>query len=322
MRRRRSRKKRSKLLYGVIAATFIFLCLVIYSYSHPTNHVQHPQTPIPQPSLPKAAIVDHLSISQPNQTFVQTATTILNKTGFIVDYHKGENVTVDFYRNLPSHGYGLIILRVHSAIIEDTDSVSLFTSELYKEDKAATTYFWEIMDDRLVRVFFTEGSPKYFGISPKFVEFSMNGRFENTTIIMMGCDGLTPGYTTLAKAFVKRGAKVYIGWSGPVTSAHSDRATIYLLQFLTVEKQTIKSAIISTMNEVGADPALHTQLLYYPTEEENYIVPVSFSKHKQQLFTIELFLSSLRPACCHLRTTSVTTIKNPDCALGCLEIGL
>ena len=267
MPQRKPRKKKSKLAYSVIAAALLSLCIIIYFYSHPINQVQNSQTPIPQPSLPKAAIVDQLSTSQSNSTFVQTATTVLNDTGFIVDYHKSENVTVDFYRNLPTHGYDLIILRVHSAIIEDTDFVALFTSELYDEAKATTTYFWEI--DRLVRVFFTEGGPKYFGISPKFVEFSMNGLFKNTTIIMMGCDGLTPGYTALAKAFVKRGARVYIGWSGLVTSAYSDEATIHLLRFLIVEKQTIKDAIISTMNEVKSDPAFHSQLLCYPIEEGN-----------------------------------------------------
>lgn len=283
MRRKKFGKKKSgkrtwraKLTYSIIAAILIILCFAAYSFSHPTNSDQSSSTPISQSSSPKAAIVDQLSIFQPNQTFVHEATTLLEDDGFIVDYYKGENVTVEFYRNLPQQGYSLIVLRVHSGIEysgnQTTGNVDLFTSEPYDEDKAATTYFWEVMDNRLVRVFFTEGGPEYFGINPKFVQYSMKGQFNDTTVIMMGCDGLRPGYTTLAEAFVEKGAKVYIGWSGPVTSAHSDRATIYLLQALIVEGETIKNAIIKTMNEVGPDPALRSELLYYPAKERGYTI--------------------------------------------------
>jgi len=290
MPQKRYRKKKSerhtlkaKLTYSIIATIFIILCFALYSFSHPIGPNQNFSTSIPEASLPKAAIIDQLSILARNQTFVQQATTILENASFTVDYHKGEDVTVEFYRRLPQQGYSLIVMRVHSGIEysgnQTTGNVDLFTSEPYDEDEAATTYFWDAIDDRLVRVFFTEGGPMYFGISPKFVESSMNGRFNNTTIIMMGCDGLRPGYTTMAEAFVKRGAKVYIGWTGPVTSTHSDRATICLLQSLIIENQTIKNAIISALNEVGSDPAFHTELLFYPVEQEDYTVQINKNKN-------------------------------------------
>lgn len=236
-----------------------------------------------QSSSPKAAIVDQLSIFQLNQAFTLEAATILGNAGFTVDYYDGENVTVEFYRELPKQGYNLLVLRAHSCIeysgTQTTGNIDIFTSELFNEDKAATTYFMEAIDDRLVRVFFTEGGTEYFGISPKFVEYSMKGRFNNTTIIMMGCDGLRPRYTTMAEAFIKRGAKVYIGWTGPLTLTHSDRAIICLLQALIVEKQTIKKAIINTLNEVGSDPVFHAELLFYPVEQEDYIVQMSTNKN-------------------------------------------
>ncbi len=37
--------------------------------------------------------------------------------GYDVDYYKGEDVTVELYRSLPSFGYKLIVLRVHSAYV-------------------------------------------------------------------------------------------------------------------------------------------------------------------------------------------------------------
>ena len=49
----------------------------------------------------KAAIVDQLSVSMPNQTFVNEAVELLEKTGFTVDYYPANKVTIDFYRHLP-----------------------------------------------------------------------------------------------------------------------------------------------------------------------------------------------------------------------------
>lgn len=57
----------------------------------------------------KAAIVDQLSLTQPNPAFAETATGILEDAGYLVDYYPGEAVTVEFYRDLPTHGYDLIL---------------------------------------------------------------------------------------------------------------------------------------------------------------------------------------------------------------------
>jgi len=62
----------------------------------------------------KAAIVDQLSLKFPNQTYVETATDILEQARYMKDHHPSENVTVEFFRNLPTHRYNMIILRVHS----------------------------------------------------------------------------------------------------------------------------------------------------------------------------------------------------------------
>lgn len=61
-----------------------------------------------------------------------------------------------------------------------------------------------------------------------------NRRFKNTVIIAMGCDGLK--YTSMAEAFVQKGAKAYISWTGDVSPSHTDQATTHLLQQLITEK--------------------------------------------------------------------------------------
>jgi hypothetical protein len=242
----------------------------------------------------KAAIVDHLSASQPNQTFWQTSKSILNMAGFEVYYYASMAVNVEFYRNLQSHGFKLIIFRVHSAIIEGSDFVCLFTSEPYDDNKARTTYLLDVLNDRLVKAMMYEGAPEYFGITPLFVKDAMKGTFDGAVIIMMGCDGLT--HTTMADAFVKKGAKVYISWNGPVSASHTDQVTTQLLQHLITEKNTVKDAVRKTNNEAGADPIYKSVLLFYPDTAEagNYIIDCYTNKDRN---TLDSILSTLTTTC-------------------------
>ena len=86
------------------------------------------------PSSPKAAIVDQLSLNEPNPEFVQSVTGTLQGAGYTVDYFSGEYATVDLFRILPERGYDLLILRVHSARVKEsregalTEEVALFTA--------------------------------------------------------------------------------------------------------------------------------------------------------------------------------------------------
>ena len=154
----------------------------------------------PNPEL-KAAIVDQLSLTLPNQTFTETTASTLTTAGYTVDYFSGESVTVEFYRNLPTHGYKILILRVHSLTdtFQGKQMVGFFTSELY----STTQYVQEQLTDQIGCLTYYPGDQtKYFGISQEFVKSSMNGRFNDTLVVMMGCNGLNN--TQMAEAFVER----------------------------------------------------------------------------------------------------------------------
>ena len=89
----------------------------------------------------------------------------------------------------------------------------------------------------------------------------------------MGCDGLK--YTSMAEAFIEKGAKVYISWNGPVSARHTDQTTAQLLKHLLAEKETIKEAVAETMKAVGQDPEFNeSTLLYYPRtlDIDNYAI--------------------------------------------------
>jgi hypothetical protein len=252
------------LLIVVFSAYFSYLIL----YSSSGNDVLPEPTLQFKPTEPnselKAAIVDHLSLKMPNETFVQTTVTILTKANYTVDYFSGEKVTVNFYRNLPMGRYKLIILRVHSALdANGKPPLSLFTSEPLDSRKHVN----EQLSGQVQGVMFTPyrpGDKAYFGIVPKFIELCVKGQFQNSLIIAMGCDGLR--YTDMAQAFIEKGAKAYISWNASVSASHTDQATIILLQQLIVKKQTIKQAVETTMKEVGPDPSYKSVLTYYPLE--------------------------------------------------------
>lgn len=266
MRKRKHGKVGSwKRLVYVFSVVFIILCLFIYFFLNSPNQ-PNPNIPVFEQGL-KAAIIDHLSISQPNEDFWQTSKAVLEEGGFKVDYYPGEDVTVDFYRGLPSQDYHLIVFRVHSTATPasaefESEDVLFFTSEEYSTAKHVS----EQLSMQVARVRFTyDLSHAYFGINQRFVKDSMKGRFNDTVIVMMGCEGLK--YTGMAEAFIERGASVYVSWNGPVGMEHTDRATTYLLQQLIAENQTIGKAVTETRNEIGSDPVHGSTLEFYLPQE-------------------------------------------------------
>ncbi len=210
-----------------------------------------------------AAIVDQLSLTQPNPDFISSARGLLAEAGYLVDYFPGERVTVDFYRTLPQRDYDLILLRVHAGITTEvdvssgerteTEYVSLFTGEPYTAGKYAEEEL-----DRLGRAVYYEGADPLYGIGPRFVEESMQGTFDSTLIVMMGCDGLRSQRT--AQAFLDKGADAFVSWSQPVSASHTDAATERLLELLLLEGLETAVAVSRTAAEIGPDPSYDAEL--------------------------------------------------------------
>ncbi len=262
--RRRMRGKIAVLVAAALAA----VALVIFS--PPGQDLAGMVTSNPD-TTPRAAILDQLDLTYPNPAFIQTTTDMLETAGYAVDYYRGREVTVELYRNLPKYDYDVVILRVHSGLVAEidettgtetlTDYVSLFSGEPYSETK----YVEEVQAGPLGIASNYEGGPEYFGIGPTFIESSMNGSFDDTKIILMGCDGLRAERT--ARAFLDRGAATFISWDKPVSATHTDAATERLLRHLFIDRLPVPDAVEQTMAEVGPDPTFDSKLLYYPLEE-------------------------------------------------------
>lgn len=227
----------------------------------------------------RAAIVDQLALTEPDPDFASAATRTLEQAGYTVDYYPGEQVTVEFYRDLPTLKYDLLVMRAHTARFE-AESLTLsdpvrrqqvldafgqdvffFTAEPYDKTK----YAEERANFRLFAVRYRQGGDTlYFGVTPYFIQSSMQGSFDGATIIMMGCDGLL--FENTPKALVERGAKAVIGWDSLVSATETDAATERLLQHLAAEGLPLGEAVQKTMAEVGKDPSYGASLRVYPRE--------------------------------------------------------
>jgi len=219
--------------------------------------------PSPEPE-PKAAIIDQLCFLLPNQAFIEQTTQELEDYGFKVDVYSGDVVTVDFYRELPAYGYKLVIFRVHSGLLgvdpKVTNRTWLYTNEPYSK----TSHLVEQLDDQVTFAKTRDDDPWCFAISAKFIDKSMEGQFNNTAIIMMGCDALH--FEDMAQAFIKKGASTYIAWDVSVILDYVDDATPFLLEKLCSDELTVKEAVAQTMAGKGLDPRHNSVLKYYPRQ--------------------------------------------------------
>jgi hypothetical protein len=279
------RNNRKRMLkYGLVASVVLLMSVLAFTLLFPQPPT--PYHPDPNTFYFKAAIVDEESLTYPNPAFVQNATTTLQNAGFSVDYIKGADVTVDFYKNLPTHNYGIIILRVHSTVLPGTGWVTMCTAENYSTQK----YVLEQLDNELLHVKLNAGGEDVFTLGPNF---KMNGHFENTLIIMMGCDGLgvngTYVYLGLAEMLVNNGAKAYVGWSWGVTASGSDNATLQLLQRLLVQREMLGDAIAS----IPLDPITRAKLVGYPNSEGSFIIPQQSPQNNQTTGTTGICINDV-----------------------------
>jgi hypothetical protein len=255
-----------RLVYAAMAI-LIILIPIIYFYFNAIN----------QPSQPRAAIIDQLgsarlaqSIRFENRSFVATALAFLQSRFSIVDYYS-DNATVEQYKELGSKNYKLIVWRAHSALDQQSKYVAISTTERY----GSQNYDAYLDNDQLTLCNITGESDlnkMYLGITPKFVKEVISGKFEDTAIILMSCNGLRNGYYSTARAFEEKGARVFVSWDEWVDFDINDHAGSLLLQYLFRNNDTLSTAI----GRIPAYPSgsgVQVRLKYDPGNAADYRVP-------------------------------------------------
>ncbi|OGO17559.1 MAG: hypothetical protein A2Z15_08415 [Chloroflexi bacterium RBG_16_50_11] len=239
-------------------AVFLVLSLLITSMLIPCSQ------PLADTSTePRAAIIDQISAFEPDPEFVSKAAAMLESAGFKVDVWQGQAVTVDFYRELPRYGYKLIVFRTHMSFYylgKDTSLIkgtALFSGETYSTNK----HISEQLNDTVIKANITVDSPTVFAINSKFITETMEGRFDGTVILMMGC--ISYYLDDMANAFIQKGASTYVGWDGKVILEHLNRVIVDLIDNLFINQMSIEMAVMQTMATIGPDPYCDASLRYY-----------------------------------------------------------
>lgn len=248
-------KRRVRIVSTLMASIIVFSLVFAGSYyilstsvgGNPNvNQTQDSQQNQLDDSLLNAALVDALYGSSPNLNFTASLGKTLQDAGFKVDAYQGEGVTVDFLKKFPC-GYELVILRMHSAL-SSSNELYLFTAEPYSAGKYVQEQYFRLVKE----AYPTEDSQSVFAVNWGFIEKLMTDKFKGALVIVMGCDGANDPW--MAKEFIDRGAVGYVGWNGSVLLSHSDRAVLYLIQALYVDKLSLEDAVKRTNSQIGADP--------------------------------------------------------------------
>jgi hypothetical protein len=213
----------------------------------------------------RAAIIDQLYLREPNPIFITEATNLLKSIGFEVDIWQGNQITVDFYRRLPSMGYRFILMRIHSGTlveikngqVTEMPNTYLFTAENYTSSR----YVADQLTNKVSYAVMEENSPNVFAVNSEFIR-DAKGTFNHTVVLAMGCE--SSRHTDLEQAFIIKGASVYIGWSDIVTLAHVDKVTLDLLKKFCTSGMSISQGISVTMASLGHDPYYNSYLKFFP----------------------------------------------------------
>jgi len=223
--------------------------------------------------ISKAVIIDQLHDDMPNPDFQQKAIEYFETAGYEVDIYTTKDITVDFYKELPSMNYEFIVARTHGLGFGTVEkSASLFTGEkyeLYKHTQEQLAY----QVGKGVPYSYSESkkisnenlsNQTYFVLGSKFVDELMVGEFPDSVIVLAGCDTMSNGL--LSQSLIDRGASVVVGWDKTLLNTQNDRVTLAYLEKVLVNGEEVTEAVSSVMNEYSTylDPI---SLKYYPMDE-------------------------------------------------------
>ncbi len=223
-----------------------------------TSKLESKQTP----TQLRAVIIDQLHNDLPNFEFQADAQRMLEDAGYEVDLYTTDEITVDFYKNLPSMNYHFILIRSHGG--EDLNyeyPTRLFTGEKFSKEKYTTEQIYghvgygfpiyleeyEELKESDQDIF----EKAYFTIGSEMIDDGMVGTFPDSIIIVGGCQSARSH--DLMQSLIKRGASQVLGWAATIESKDNDRAMIWLLEEILVKEASLRDAVAEINEEMVLD---------------------------------------------------------------------
>lgn len=178
----------------------------------------------------------------------------LERAGYIVDYYKDENVTIELFKRLDDEGYDVIYINSHG-FIDSQGLFALFVREKLNSENALL-YQSDIAENLIG--YLEEGDlAGYLYVTPKFfLRYGNDTRLPGTIIFVDAC--YSGNNTSLADVFLILGASCFIGWDKAVNVIHG--IMMDGLFFYEARKdKTIEEAIRMTRR----DPESGASLVYF-----------------------------------------------------------
>jgi len=221
--------------------------------------------------IPKAAIIDQLHNEKPNKNYQQNVTKYLETAGYEVDLYTTDDITVDFYKKLPSLNYEYIVIRTHSlGIGEVEESSSLFTGEIHNDYDHIQEQYLRLVGHGVPFLpgevdelggFESLQDKTFFVVGSKFIDELMLGTFPKSKIILAGCE--TTEGNHLVKSLLLRGASEVVGWDGLVSSRQNDEVIMQVLEETLVNGIELEDAVESVMQQYEQKLLTDTALSHY-----------------------------------------------------------
>jgi len=210
----------------------------------------------------KAAIIDGLSEDLPNPKLITEMKKYLESAGYEVVVFNGSSVNLELFKKLPKMSFSLIIMRLHGGRIRQP--IGLYIgSGIFVEPFNEEKYTYEYYSGYLLKGVAYIGGKEYFVITPHYVLDKLEGRFPGTKIIVLSCYSMWD--EIMAKAFVKRGASIFVGIDKKVDSSYLDKVGLELVKEIS-QGHDVKEAVSNIMERIGPDPISGARLLYYTKE--------------------------------------------------------
>jgi len=207
----------------------------------------------------RAAIIDQLHNDLPNFELQADAKRMLEDAGYEVDLYTTDEITVDFYKNLPSMNYHFILIRSHGG--EDLSyeyPTRLFTGEKFNKEKYTgeqiyrqVGYGFPIYGEDLEELKESDQDVfdnAYFTVGTKMVDDGMVGTFPDSIIIVGGCQSARSH--DLMESMIRRGADHVLGWDATIESKDNDTAMMWLLEEILVNQVPLYDAVAEINKEM------------------------------------------------------------------------
>ena len=215
------------------------------------------------PSQLRAAIIDQIHDQIPNYDLQANATRMLEDAGYQVDLYTTQDITVEFYKKLPSMNYNFILIRTHGGEGNPDEEypTRMFTGEKYFPEKytldqisGQVGYGFPFYDEDLRRLQESTENPydeAYFTVGSKLVKEGMVGTFPDSIIIIGGCQSARSH--DLMESLIHRGAGHVLGWDASIGAIDNDVAMTLLLEDFLVNKVPLRDAVAKINKDLVFD---------------------------------------------------------------------